>query len=228
MIKSLFSKKLFVMAIAALFVSSAFGVNVKELAQPYQGPTQDILTLVITSNYKKSRLLAELIQNATKQPILLLPAGDQKGIYFMPKYGKLAQEITEDQFGRFIDFVNPQKIVVLGDSSFVPRKYIDQIDKKMVVVQVNSKDWLANAKAVSTILDLHNLAYDYTRLYRQVEGGKLYSPTENKSVESKPIESNLAVEDNGAVEAKDEVKLEVKPEAKAEVTEPMVEAAPVK
>jgi hypothetical protein len=223
MIKSLFSKKGLVVAVTALFVSSAFAVNMKDLSQPYQGPSQDILTLIITSNYKKSRLLAELIQNATKQPILLLPAGDQKCIFFMPKNGKLAQEITESQFAKFIEFVNPQKIVILGDSGFVPRKYVEQIEKKMVVVQLNSQDWIANATAAGTILDLHYLARDYTRLYRQIESGKLYSPTENKEVESVPVV------DNAAAASDDKVLVETtKDDVKTDVKEPAVEAAPVK
>jgi len=200
MIKSVLSRKFILAAMAVVLTSSAFAFNVREMATPYQGPERDVITLIITSNYKKSRLLAELIQRETKQPILLLPAGDQKGIYFMPSsVKKPALEIKEENIGKFVALINPQQILVLGDRGFVHQNYIDMIDKKMPVFVVNGRDWVINAKSVAKLLDLNNLASDYARLYNQVEGGKLYKPSETAPVDT-------------AVKAEDTAKPEVKPE----------------
>lgn len=227
MIKSVLSKKFVLVVMATLFASSTFALNVRELATPYQGPERDVITLIITSNYKKSRLLAELIQRETKQPILLLPAGDQKGIYFMPaSVKKPALEVKEENIGRFVAFINPQQILVLGDRGFVPQSYIDMIDKKMPVFVVNGRDWLINAKSVAKLLDLNNLASDYTRLYRQIESDRLYKPTETAPKETEAVadaaKPESKPEDAAAKDAK-EVKEETKGDA--DIKEPEVKAA---
>lgn len=225
MIKSVLSRKFILAAMAVVLTSSAFAFNVRELATPYQGPEKDVITLIITSNYKKSRLLAELIQRETKQPILLLPAGDQKGIYFMPaSVKKPAMEIKEENIGKFVAFINPQQILVLGDRGFVHQEYIDMIDKKMPVFVVNGRDWIINARSVAKLLDLNNLASDYTRLYRQVEGGTLYKPSETT-----PEDTAAKTEDEVKLESKESkdakaVKEETK-DVTADVKEPEVKSA---
>ncbi len=231
MIKSVLSRKFILAAMAVVLTSSAFAFNVREMATPYQGPERDVITLIITSNYKKSRLLAELIQRETKQPILLLPAGDQKGIYFMPaSVKKPAMEIKEENIGKFVAFINPQQILVLGDRGFVHQEYIDMIDKKMPVFVVNGRDWIINARSVAKLLDLNNLSSDYTRLYRQVEGGTLYKPSETAPEDSaaKPEDTKTEVKPEAAKDAKDakDVKEETKDvTAKDDVKEPEVKSA---
>jgi hypothetical protein len=226
MIKSVLSRKFILATMAVVITSSAFALNMRELATPYQGPERDVITLIITSNYKKSRLLAELIQRETKQPILLLPAGDQKGIYFMPSsVKKPAMEIKEENIGKFVAFINPQQILVLGDRGFVPQNYIDMIDKKMPVFVVNGRDWIINAKSVAKLLDLNSLASDYTRLYRQVEGGNLYKPSEttpdNTAVQAEHAE--VKPEDSADKDAK-AIKDETK-DTKEDVKEPEIKNA---
>ncbi|MFA6102123.1 MAG: hypothetical protein WCV67_11565 [Victivallaceae bacterium] len=230
MIKSVLSRKFILAAMAVVLTSSAFAFNVREMATPYQGPERDVITLIITSNYKKSRLLAELIQRETKQPILLLPAGDQKGIYFMPSsVKKPALEIKEENIGKFVALINPQQILVLGDRGFVHQNYIDMIDKKMPVFVVNGRDWVINAKSVAKLLDLNNLASDYARLYNQVEGGKLYKPSETAPADTAAKTEDTArpevkPEDTKAKDAKD-VKEETKDvTAKEDVKEPEAKA----
>jgi hypothetical protein len=226
MIKSVLSRKFILAAMAVVLTSGAFALNVRDMATPYQGPERDVITLIITSNYKKSRLLAELIQRETKQPILLLPAGDQKGIYFMPaSVKKPAMEIKEENIGKFVAFINPQQILVLGDRGFVHQNYIDMIDKKMPVFVVNGRDWIINARSVAKLLDLNNLASDYTRLYRQVEGGALYKPTETIPEDTASKAEDVKTEDAAAKDAKD-VKEETKSvTAKEDVKEPEIKSA---
>lgn len=227
MIKSVLSRKFILAAMAVVLTSSAFAFNVRELATPYQGPEKDVITLIITSNYKKSRLLAELIQRETKQPILLLPAGDQKGIYFMPSSVKRpALEIKEENIGKFVELINPQQILVLGDRGFVHQNYIDMIDKKMPVFVVNGRDWVINARSVAKLLDLNNLASDYARLYNQVESGRLYKPSETTPEDTAAkTEEEVKLESKDAKDAK-AVKEETKDvTAKDDVKEPEVKSA---
>ncbi len=232
MIKSVLSRKFILAAMAVVVTSSAFAFSVRDMATPYQGPERDVITLIITSNYKKSRLLAELIQRETKQPILLLPAGDQKGIYFMPASVKRpALEIKEENIGKFVGLINPQQILVLGDRGYVHQNYIDMIDKKMPVFVVNGRDWVINAKSVARLLDLNNLASDYTRLYNKIEGGTLYKPSETApaaDTAAKPEDAKTDVKPEAAKDAKDakDVKEETKDvTAKEDVKEPEIKNA---
>ena len=53
------------------------------------GPKRDIVTLVVTGNYKSPRLMAELILNESRQPYLLLPTPQskvQKIIFVQPNW----------------------------------------------------------------------------------------------------------------------------------------------
>lgn len=44
---------------------------------PYKGPEKDVINLIITGNYVKSKMMAELIQNENKQPFILVPSVDK-------------------------------------------------------------------------------------------------------------------------------------------------------
>ena len=51
-----------------------------------QGPKREVVTLVVTGNFKSPRLMAELIQSESRQPYLLLPipGSDDNRIFFCP------------------------------------------------------------------------------------------------------------------------------------------------
>lgn len=122
-------------------------------------------TLMITGNYLDSRLLAELAQHRTKQPILLIsPDGYQNyQLFYMPPGGRAPSE-PKEKFLELIEFINPKRIVILGDFEFVPQEFIDQIQTKYAVIIINSKDWEKNAKSLGQLLKqpkLHRMYVDY-------------------------------------------------------------------
>jgi hypothetical protein len=146
----------------------------------YQGPSKDIITLMITSNYTKSRLLADLVQNETRQPYILLPGQKGGKIFFCPSRNKPGMEILEKDLPRFIKFCNPKQIIVIGGPNYVPQKYLKMIDPKQTVWIINNQNWNKAAESVGKFLDLTNLAYDYKRLSEEIEGGQLYTPLKEK------------------------------------------------
>ena len=91
------------------------------------GPRDRIVTLVLTGNYKSPRLLAELIQNESRQPYILLPtreSGDSRIFFCPPKSkGSASLEIPEKQFNSFIRFINPRRIVDLLNLSNLADNY---------------------------------------------------------------------------------------------------------
>ena len=134
-------------------------------------------TLMITGNYLDSRLLVELAQHRTKQPILLLsPDGFQNyQLFFMPPGSKAVAE-PKEKFLELIDFINPKRIVFLGDTDFVPQSFIDLVQDKYATFILNIKEWQKNAEALGDLLKqpkLDRLYVDYrSRMNETNNAGK--------------------------------------------------------
>jgi len=166
-----------VLGLAILTISMSVQASYWDWSRPYRGPTRDIITLVVTSNYKNSRMMADLIQGENRQPYILLPAVGQNKIFFCPARGERSLEIQEADLARFIKYINPQQIMIIGDNNYVPEKYRAIIDQNQTVISVKNKNWNEAAKQVQYLLGLSNLAYDYRHLSEELESGKLYRST---------------------------------------------------
>lgn len=165
------------------------------------GPKRDVVTLVITGNYKSPRVMAELILYESRQPYLLLPtpeSKDQRIIYVQAKGP--AYEIPEKSLPQFVQFLNPHRIVILGDDRYVPAKYAQMLDRNIPVVRIEGNDWNRVAEQTTLLLGLSNLAGDYSRLRDQVD--KRLRPTERvhrEAAELKPVtDAPAAAEDTAA------------------------------
>ena len=129
------------------------------------GPKRKLETLIITGNYKSPRLLAELIQNESRQPYILLPdpAGTDKRIYFCPPKSA-AMEVREMYFNDFIRTAGPKRIIILGDERYVPRRFEDMLDKAIPVVRITGANWQRIADELTFMLNLNHLDRNYKRL----------------------------------------------------------------
>lgn len=178
-------KKVFVGALFFFTLSSGFA-GFWDYLMPYQGPKKDVITLVITANYKHPLIIAQLIQQETKQPYLLLPAANMKGIFFNPprKRSEAALEIREDNLARFIRFLNPKQIVILGDARYVTEKYRKMIDKDIPVITITGNNWQRIADRISILLEASNVGDDYNKLSQELNSG-LYKPTASPKTDEK-------------------------------------------
>ena len=141
------------------------------------GPKRELQTLVITGNYKSSRLLAELIQSESRQPYMLLPdpaRGDGR-IYFVPPKSD-ALEVREADFNDFIRNANPKRIIILGDERYVPRRYEDMLDKVIPVVRVTGGNWVRVAEELTFMLNLNHLDRNYKKLREKMFEDQPYRP----------------------------------------------------
>lgn len=129
-----------------------------------------IETLLVTGNFAKSRLLAELFQRQTKQPILLIsPEGSGKDqLYFLPSVPE-AMALEPEKYAEWVDYLHPARIVILGDTAFVPQPYIDQIRGRFPTVVLNSRDWLDNAKALGSLIKDKGLARRYGTYFDKID-----------------------------------------------------------
>jgi len=180
-------KKVFIGAFIFTTLSSSFA-DFWEAITPYRGPKRDVITLMITSNYKHPLVITQLVQNQTKQPYLLLPAINGKGIFFNPprERSEAALEINEANFARFIKFVNPQQIVILGGKEYVADKYRKMIAKEIPVITIEGNNWQRIADRISIILDAGNVGDDYKKLGHQLNSG-LYKPKRTRPALDEPV-----------------------------------------
>lgn len=180
--------------------------------RPYKMPEKNIQTLVVVGNYRQPRLLAELVQSETKQPILVVPASGEGNVYFMPAdRDDKTMEIKQEDLTDFIKFVSPEKIIVLGDKRFVPERYLAEIDPKQTVITVTNKEWAEVAKTTSRILDLKYLIKDFKAQQELLKSGKLYRPnTGSSDILPEPsdnlVVNDVIVTDNAVIEDKVENK----------------------
>ncbi|WP_176013595.1 hypothetical protein [Victivallis sp. Marseille-Q1083] len=142
---------------------------------PYQGPSKDVTTLVITGNYVNPRLLADVIQAHTRQPYLLLPLENDEYFYWCPRGKDAVQKIHIADFSKFVKFLNPRQIIILGDDHYVPRRFRAAIDPA-IPVMIMTGDWENIAASLERSQNINNLASDYSKLRRELKQRNIYVP----------------------------------------------------
>jgi hypothetical protein len=127
--------------------------------------------LIVTGNYVNSRLLAELIQLENKQPVLVLPSGEDKIMYALGP-NKDAIEIKPENYRSFVKFLRPKQVLFLGDNQYVPQKYIDAVKDDVAIWSITNADWEQTAISAGRMLKMKKLSFDYLVLVNQLEGYK--------------------------------------------------------
>jgi len=129
-----------------------------------------VQSLIVTGNYAKSRLLAELVQYKTKQPILIISstAAGETELYFMPSAPE-AVVLEPSKYVEFVDFLKPERIVFVGDSDYMPARFKDQLRDRYPSVVVNSSDWSKNAEAMAGLFKHKKLPELYNKYLRQLD-----------------------------------------------------------
>lgn len=124
--------------------------------------------LLVTGNYAQSRLLAELVQYKTKQPIILISPrrGGGNDVFFLPS-GPEAMVLEPERYQEFIAFLQPKRVVVLGDDSFVPPRFLELVRDHPTVV-VKSRDWRKNAETLAEMFDYSKLPEYYVQYLGQL------------------------------------------------------------
>ena len=138
-------------------------------------PGEQISTLVVIGNYAEPRILGELIQLETKQPILLLPAKGKDGIFFVPPQKRgTAMRIAVDELPNFVNFLGPKQLMILGDARYVQKELTDRFTPNRTTVSINNQDWNQIAQSAGRALNLTNLAKDFKRLYDKFKDEEQY------------------------------------------------------
>ena len=190
--------------IAALTLLTLVCVAAAEAA-PWRslGPKRQVHTLIITGNYKSPRLLAEIIQDESRQPYILLPdpRDENQKICFCPPKRNEAMEVQEKNFNAFIRTAGPRRIIILGDERYVPRRYEDMLDKKIPIIRVTGESWVRIAEELTFLLNLNHVERDFRRL-REKLYGDIYRPISRPAPPQQPEQpaSEQPAADQPAVE----------------------------
>lgn len=177
--------------------------------RPFKGPGQNITVLIVTGNYSKPRILAELVQKYNGQPILLLPfasANSSQDIFFVPprkiddkkfdnKKGVFKVSYTE--MTNFINFINPKMVLVIGGPNYVPDAYYKMISDNRPIVRVSGADWIKNADTIGSMLNLSNVPGDYKKLLEQLQNDTNYqraAPQVPEHVAQPVVETPVIIE----------------------------------
>ncbi|NOY81468.1 MAG: hypothetical protein GXP31_10745 [Kiritimatiellaeota bacterium] len=153
----------------ALTVTADAGLLSKLNVFRYFSKKSRVETLLITGNIARSRLLAEMIQFKTGQPVLLIsPSASGEQLYFLPAADE-AGAIETAKYVEFIDYLHPERIVFLGGPQYVPQQFVDQVKDRYPSLMVTGDDWTKNAEALGKIFRVRKLARRYAELLQQIE-----------------------------------------------------------
>lgn len=142
------------------------------------GPKRVPETLVVVSNYKTPRLMAELIQFESRAPYILLPVNgsNDNRIIFCPAKST-PRQILENRLNAFVRFLNPKRIVVIGNDQYVNKRYVDMFDRAIPVVRIDGSDWQRIAEELNFMLNLSHLDTNFKRLNEQMlKDSRSYRP----------------------------------------------------
>lgn len=196
------NKKIFSVVLMFVLCGTAFAAPWSSL-----GPKRKPVTLVITANYVTPRLLAELILNESSQPYLLLPAADQenKKIFFCSRKNNNTMVIAEKHLNRFINFLGVKRIIVLGNATYVPQRYIDMLDHNTPVMRIESNDWYRIAEELNYMLNLSNLDKNFKKLREAlITEGRRYRPLKSSAAPKQEKAVDAAADVPAAVALPDE------------------------
>ena len=147
-----------IVAIAAIQSANAISLN------PFkrEGRTR-AHTLMISGNFLEPRLIVELAQHRTKQPIIVISpdASGNHTLFFMPAGTKPMTE-PADKFAGILSLINPKRIIILGNSDYVPAQFVDIAQKKFPVIILNNADWTVNCQSLADLLEQPKLTSLYS------------------------------------------------------------------
>ncbi len=167
-LKNILSGVLVLLALCAF--PGAASAGAWDSAHFFDSPEKTVRTLVVTGNFTSPRLIAELVRKESHTPYLLFPASGDSRIFFNPGGKGPALEILEQDVSRFVEFISPKRIVVLGDIRYVPQRYVNSLGgPKCEIVAIDSDNWLANATTIGNLLDCKSLTEDYLAGIRKLD-----------------------------------------------------------
>ena len=161
-------KKLSVALAVALCLTAFVATSCQKIRRSSSSRAR-VNALLVTGNYLKPRLLCELAQYRSRQPIVLVqndsdnPEGTPRLFYLPGSEKKQSQEIAISAFkDEWLPYMNPKVVIFVGnaDEDF-PADLVRQASENFRVLTISGNDWDNNAQLLGEVLRLRRLARDF-------------------------------------------------------------------
>ena len=151
----------------------------------------DVDTVIVTGYSLHSRLLADMIQYHTGQPIIYITGGKEKKLFFVParnwKQGE-AMPLPTSEYHNFINFAHPKQVVFIGNDKFVPEFFKKSVNKNIPTYSIKDNDWLMNAVLAEELFGVSKLTESFeAELKKLARGGVPISLSKGESSEPKMV-----------------------------------------
>ena len=113
-----------------------------------------IPNLILTADYRSPATLAEIARRDSHVMYILLPteySPEQKIMVYPPKIED-AFELPEAELSRFLAFVNPKRVILLGGTEVIPPKYRLAVGAKTERAEIEDLNWNINAIVLGNLL----------------------------------------------------------------------------
>jgi len=165
--KSLFSVALAISCAAMLLCTTSCSLFQK-------GSRARVNTLMVSGNFLQPRLLCEIAQFHTHQPVFVFSPADEENsaptFYYLSPNEK-GEPFSPAQFYEMVEHLNPRMVVFLGDETFYPTEIItDELRSNYRVMQLSSSNWEKNAMMLGDILGQGDRLYkEYSEYYSKFQ-----------------------------------------------------------
>jgi hypothetical protein len=99
---------------------------------------------------------------------MLIPSNPSDKQIYVNGPNKQIMTVDKDRFFSFINFVGPKQIIILGNQSYVPYSYIQQINPNITKYVFDDSDWILIAWQVEELTGYTGLADAYTKTYNEL------------------------------------------------------------
>ena len=127
--------------------------------------------LILTSNYATPLFLAETAQKKTKCPVIVVPEAlpfPEKGTPLTVRMpGDDTVMIRAEDLSRFLAYLRPRNVIILGNSDVVPPIYSLAVPSGSKLIQVDDRAWKVNAIRLDDLLNTSPSIYHAYRTYNK-------------------------------------------------------------
>lgn len=155
----------------SFFLVAALAVALPCAAGPFEGfrrlftKEHGADSLIVTGNYIRPRLLAELVQKRTLDPILIVANGGQSRFFYISPKKERPMEVGAGSYVEFIELLNPRRVVILGNHNVVPRSITDVLQDRFPSVMITGTNWGVNAAAAANLFEYSQLRKRYSKYF---------------------------------------------------------------
>jgi hypothetical protein len=180
-----------------LAAAAALVLAASTAAAALKNDEKTVSTVIVTGNTVESRLLAELIQRHTKQPILFIDHLTPRVMSFAPAQEEVEEgeeplnnvlKIETKEYSNFINFAHPEQVVFLGNPDHTPKYFKEKLNPAIKSYAIDNRDWMIVASQAEELFGISGLLEEYKEAIQKLEkGGFKTSPSGIEITEPKPV-----------------------------------------